>query len=195
MSPFFFWMWQSWSTSCSHLTAGQDSFSPMDEPISYWYRIPVVKMETKSFSIDIIPDIATSASSAETYQRGVRSSVWSMDSLSPRMSWRNEAGSDLVIQMMRRSWRATCVKGYASVQWLLPRGLPCTLLLTTRALAATSRIGVSPSRTIFPSTLPREIIDRMKEDLRIASRKILNGIGFTVVEGLLSNQGMWPYVE
>ena len=32
---------------------------------------------------------------------------------------------------------------------------------------------------------PREIIDRMKEDLRIE-----NGIGFTVVEGLLSNQGM-----
>ena len=79
-------------------------------------------METKSFSIDIIPDIATSASSAETYQRGVRSSVSSMDSLSPRMSWRNEAGSDLVIQMMRRSWRATCVNGYRL----------CSMLVTAR---------------------------------------------------------------
>lgn len=131
-------------------------------------------------------------SSAETYQRG----VWSMDLLSPRMSW-SGAGSDLARQMMGRSWRATWYRLCSMVVTAYGDEPPCTFLPTTRALAATSRIGASPSRTIFSSTLPCLPQEKSSTGWRrtYASRKILNGIGFTVVEGLLSNQGMWPYVE
>jgi hypothetical protein len=75
-----------------------------------------------------------------------------MDSLFPRMSWRRGAGSDSAIQMMRRSWSATCVNRYHLCSMVVTAcgdGRPCTLLPITRALAATSRIG---ARTISPPT-------------------------------------------
>lgn len=62
--------------------------------------------------------------------------------------------------------------------------------------------GLSPPRVGLVSHLRGQYFPRLSQEKSstgwrrtYASRKILNGIGFTVVEGLLSNQGTWPYVE
>jgi len=102
-------------------------------------------------------------------------------------------GNNSAIQMMRRSWRATLVKRYHVCFMAVTdcgHGRPCTLLPATQALVATSRIFVSPLRTISPLTPPRFLREKSSRKSRriYALRKILNGIGSMAIERL---HGLW----
>ena len=48
----------------------QISFSPLDEPASYSYHIPVIEMATKNISSNITSDTTTPAVDSSTKQRG-----------------------------------------------------------------------------------------------------------------------------
>ena len=148
-------------------------------------------METESVSSSITP-IATSAADLSTNQRRSVSKrrpfkrmiygfAFSTDDLE---AW---GGSSLAIQMMRRSCWTILVDRWdlcSVVVTACGDGPPSTLLPTTRALAVTSRIGASPSRTISPLTPPRFLLEILSTGWRriYTSRKNLNGIGFTAIE-------------